>query len=64
MCTFFAHAESFNKRDWINIEEPTGTSYTDYIIIVGRRIRMSEGQKTEEVLPRKNVFGQIARTKE
>ena len=26
---FFAHAESFNKRDWINIEEPTGSGYKE-----------------------------------
>jgi len=27
----FAHAESFNKRDWINIEQATGTSYTEKV---------------------------------
>ena len=38
MCNLFAHAESFNKRDWTllriklrrtSIEEPTGTCYTE-----------------------------------
>ncbi len=27
MCNLFAHAESFNARDWINIEEAPGTCY-------------------------------------
>ena len=25
----FAHAESFNERDWTSIEEARGTSYTE-----------------------------------
>ncbi len=43
MCGLFAHAGLFNKRDWINIEEATGTCYTGSIIIVGPK---KKGQYT------------------
>jgi len=33
VCNLFAHAESFNKRDWTNLEETTGTCYKDYQFI-------------------------------
>ena len=27
VCSFFAHAESFNERNWTSIDEAKGTSY-------------------------------------
>ena len=32
------HAESFNAGDWINIEEATGTSYTERKSGVAKRL--------------------------